>query len=559
MRIKISNFLASFPRINATKLKDTAAQEAVNVDVSNGVIEPLYSLNYHSKLAVMGNPIKDFKVFEFPDKSGFFQFVDHIDLAYSPIADDQYRRIYWSGDSRDGKGNLLFSYTPLLTNGIEYNPLYWYRVGVPAPKLPLNIISHTTEYTAEEQEELSDEARLYVYTYVTEIGEESAPSPASAVTIIPHDKSTVTLQIPDVDVIASESRLITKKRIYRSLTNSNGTADLYYLADILSSESTYIDKLDGESLNTNDPLATTGWDEPRENLQGLNVTANGMNYAFTGKIACFSKPYYPYVWSRDYELTMNYDIVAMGHYENYVICATKGTPYLVSVIDPSTSSIQELPLNEACIAKRSMVSMATCALYASPNGIVMAYGSTAKLVSESFFDKNTWNKLNPSSIHAIEHRGKYLFFYDAGNENKGAYMFDPRQVDLGIVKLDFWYKAATRLQNSDLLYFLNDNNEIYKFNDVADVKKPYLWLSKKFDVEGDGARFLAAKVIADDYQDLTFKVYSDGNLFYTKKVTNRKPFRMPNHSNRYQWQIEISGTSKTQMIEIAESMLELSK
>ena len=32
------------------------------------------------------------------------------------------------------------------------------------------------------------------------------------------------------------------------------------------------------------------------------------------------------------------------------------------------------------------------------------------LVSDSFFDKDTWAALNPESIHAVEHRGKYLFF-----------------------------------------------------------------------------------------------------------------------------------------------------
>ena len=559
MRIKISNFLASFPRLHPTKIKDTAAQEAINVDVSNGVIEPLYSLTYYKQLADMGTETKDFKVYEFPDKFGFFQFPDYVDLAYSPIADDQYRRVYWSGDSRDSKGHLLYSYTPLLTNGVNYNPINWYRVGVPAPTLPIIIADTSTDHTEEELKDLSDEARIYVYTYVTETGEESAPSPASLITYMPHDMSTAKLVIPDVDIEASISRLITKKRIYRSLTNSNGSADLYFLTDISAITKEYNDALDSDSLNTNDPLPSLGWDEPRTNMKGLGVTANGVNYAFIEKIACFSEPYHPYAWSRNYEVTLNYEIVAMGHYDNYIICATKGTPYLISGIDPASTNIQELPLNEACISKRSMVSMATCVLYASPNGIVMAYGSTAKLVSESFFDKNTWAKLNPASIHAIEHRGKYLFFYDNGNGDRGAYMFNPLQVDFGIVKLDFWFKSATRLHNSDTLYFLNDKNEVYKFDDTAIDKKPYRWLSKIFDVEGDGTRFLAARVVADNYNDIKIKIFSEGNLFYTRILTDRRPFRIPNHSNRFQWQIEVTGSSKVQLIELAGSMLELSK
>ncbi|VCW98721.1 hypothetical protein BANRA_04032 [Acinetobacter baumannii] len=68
------------------------------------------------------------------------------------------------------------------------------------------IDSQTTEYTEEELEDLSDESRIYVYTYVTEIGEESAPSPASPLVHIPHDKSSVTLSNMVLDTTASRPK-----------------------------------------------------------------------------------------------------------------------------------------------------------------------------------------------------------------------------------------------------------------------------------------------------------------------------------------------------------------
>ena len=557
MRIKISNFLGMFPRIHPTKLKDTAAETALNVDVTSGVLRPFYKTKFEIQLPEMGTEIEDFKYYAFPDQSGFFQFPDPVDLTYSPIADDQYRRVYWSGDQR-GHGSLLYSYTPQLTSGETYNPQYWYKLGIPAPTENPIIKSHTTEYTDEELEELGDESRIYVYTYVTEIGEESAPSPASAFVITPHDKSTVVLSNLIVDPDTSSGRNIKFKRIYRSLTNSSGTADLYFVAQIAAAVTEYTDTTDGDELNTADPIPSITWDAPREGLQGLGVTPKGVNYAFTEKFACFSEPYYPYAWPRDYEVTLQYDIVAMGHYENYIVVATTATPYLISGIDPNSSSVEEMPLNEACISKRSMVSMATCVCYASPNGIVMAYGATAKLISESFFDKDTWQSLNPESIHAVEYRGKYLFFYKSDTD-QGAYIFDPKQTDFGIVKLDFWFKASTRHHQTEKLFFLDDQNNVYFLDDSIEERLPFTWRSKNFDIAGDGTRFLAASIVADSYENLEVKVFADGQLLYERKLINRKPFRLPNHSNRFNWQIEVSGTDHVRDIVLAENMLELSK
>ena len=62
-----------------------------------------------------------------------------------------------------------------------------------------------------------------------------------------------------------------------------------------------------------------------------------------------------------------------------------------------------------------------------------------------------------------------------------------------------------------------------------------------------------------DYNDVKINIYSDGALLHSKTVTNRKPFRLPNHSNHYDWQIEIIATSVVRDVALAGSMLELAK
>ncbi|MDC4361054.1 hypothetical protein NQ651_17880, partial [Acinetobacter baumannii] len=113
---------------------------------------------------------------------------------------------------------------------------------------------------------------------------------------------------------------------------------------------------------------------------------------------------------------------------------------------------------------------------------------------------------------------------------------------------------------TEQIYFLDKDLSVYILDD-KDVtgRLPYTWTSKLFDVGGDGARFLAGQVVADGYENLKMRIFCDNTLLYEKILTNRRPFRIPNHSRHYEWQLEITGTEKVRDVVIAESMLELNK
>lgn len=557
MKIKINSFLGEFPRIYKSKLKPEAATIAVDVDTSSGSLKTLYAINAAITLNINGVQTKDVHLWRIADVDYWLQFKSFVNIIRSPIADDAYKRIYWSGDTRDTNGNVLYSYTPNIYQGGIIYPVTWYKLGIPAPTAAPTVSSFTNSLPEEEKAQYADEQRIYVYTYVTETGEESAPSPASPPIIAPHKGSTVTLDSILLDGATGTGRAIVNKRIYRSLSNSSGQAELYFLAQIPAAQNTYIDTVLGSDLNTLDPIATIGWTEPRLFMKGLGLTAYGVAYGFIDKTICLSEAWHPYAWPREYELTAQYEVVAMGQYESYIVVATKGSPIIVSGIDPQSMNVLELPLNESCVAARSLVSMAHSVIYASPNGLVMASGSTARLVTEPYFSKDEWSALNPASIHAVEHRGNYLFFYDAGGTNKGAYLFNPLQIEHGIVALDLWAASTHRDQETDTLYLLQTAGVVQKFDDTSLTRKPYRWRSRLFELGGTGTRLLAARVMADSYNSTTIKVFADGAQLYARLVTNNKPFRMPNHSKKIDWQIEVSGTDIVRNFEIAETMQEL--
>lgn len=554
MRIKLMDFAGEFPRVHDTRLRESAATVAQDVDYSSGALKPLYSIAHQATLPPLPSsmPTNDVHLYYAQNVGYWLQFPSVVDVISSPIKDDARSRVYWSGDSRDADGDVLFSYTPdVYEDGAPY-PNHFYKLGIPAPT-STPIITSSTAVT---DSTISDEARVYVYTYINEIGEESAPSPASILVTVPTDSATVVLggltTHPEV-----ANRNITKKRIYRSLSGNSGAATFLFVAEINEADTTYTDTILGTSLV--EALQTATFDQPRSGMQGLGLTAYGVAYGFVGKIVCMSYPFYVYAWPRDFELTTQHDIVVMGHFDANIVIATKGNPVMVTGIDPiSGVSMTELPLNEACVSKRSMVSMGYAVIYASPNGLVMASSSGAQLITSGFFGKDEWQQLSPSSIHAVEHRGKYLFFWRVDDQNKGAYLFDPSNTEKGIIRLSLWCISAHRDMRTDTLYLLQTDGALQRFDDVGVDRVPFVWRSKRFrSVDSRGNRLLAAQVLADSYDALVFRVFADDVELYVKSDLSDQPFRLPNHSHKKYWQIEVSGLDTVREIALAQTMREL--
>jgi hypothetical protein len=558
MKISIQAFAAQFPRVHPTRLNDNAAAIAQNVELGSGVLKPIHGSAYALTLPAFGAEIKDAYLWVINNMPYWLQFRDRVDVIRSPIADDTYRRIYWTGDSRDADGNALFAYTPsIYTGGMTY-PVVSYKLGIPAPTHVMTIVSHSDTST-----ELSEESRSYVYTYVNEIGEESAPSPPSAQVVTHHQSSTVTIGELLVDTSASTGRVLMYKRIYRSATDTAGDAVFRFVDQIPIAQSTYTDTKRGTELS--EVIATIGWDAPRLNMKGLGLTGYGVAYAFTGKIVCLSEPFIVYAFPREYELTTQYDIVAMGHYDSFLIVGTTGNPVVISGIDPANMSMLELPINEACVSAKSMVSMGHSAVYASPNGLVVCSGSSANLATESIFGVDEWAALNPSSIHAVEHRGRYLFFWKQSDTVKGGFIFDPRNPSGGVIRIDTWCKSTHRDIDTDTLYLLQDDGVLQRFDSAQDPITPFVWRSKLFS-QPMPKRFLAAQVIADSYTPpsvggmpypIIFRVYADGQLLHTHTPVNYRGFRIPNHSERKTWQIEVQSAVPVREIMLASMMHDL--
>lgn len=261
------------------------------------------------------------------------------------------------------------------------------------------------------------ETRAYVITFVTDWGEESAPSPASdLLTLDQNDNVQIGCPTPE------PGRFIVGWRLWRSSVTERGTA--FQLVDGTGASNavmqggafayfavnnlTYLDDARQEELQ--ETLQTLTWVEPPANLKGLVALPNGILAGFFDKTLCFSEPYAGYAWPVEYQQTVKYRIVGLAVYGQTVVVLTEGHPYYFSGADSASMSGQEVESPQACISKRTIAAVEGGVMYASPDGLCLAGPSGVEVLTTMAFSKADWQALNVASAFGAYSDGSYYLF-----------------------------------------------------------------------------------------------------------------------------------------------------
>lgn len=153
------------PRIGDRQLPDNMAVQALNCKLTSAQCAPLKGLGLvHTSLAAS---ISTFYRYRFINTYNWLVWQRTVDVVRSPVAQDSLGRFYFFGD-----GEPRMSTSADATSGAGPYPTAWYVLGVYKPTTAMAIacsggVSGTNE------------DRAYVYTFVTQYGEESGPSPAT--------------------------------------------------------------------------------------------------------------------------------------------------------------------------------------------------------------------------------------------------------------------------------------------------------------------------------------------------------------------------------------------
>lgn len=542
---KLQTFSGKAPRLSARLLPEDMAQEAINTKLDSGRIDP-----WTSNISASISPVASYSVsantktlFKYTG-SNWIGSDEVLDIARSPIAEDQHERIYVTGIGGSS------GYPRMSTSAIVGNGTY-YALGIPDPD---TFDSVTVTGSSSKTEIETPVSRAYVFTYVSAYGEEGAPcqSLVSQIVDVFSDQSVI-VNFPSNP---SGNHNLVSKRIYR--TDSNGT--FRFVADIAMSFDAANDTI--LDANLGEAIPSSGWTAPPDNvsldhkdgpLLGLVTLPNGFFAGFSGQTVCFSEAFQPHAFPNAYKLTIKSDVVALAPLNTGLLVLTKEKPAIIQGLDPSSMSMLEIDSTLSCVSKRSVVDMGEYVMYASPDGLVAARDNGLSVATESILSRDQWQALVPSTIIGFQFEGYYLGFYNDGSESKG-FIFDPRGGKNSYVKLDFFATAGFNDLENDELYLVVGGS-VVKFSGGSNLT--FTWKSKKFFTQrpiNPGV----AKLDCDSYSPApTLKLYADGNLKHTQSVTNSSLFRLPSGYKANEFEIQIEGSVSVNEVCVYESAGEI--
>ncbi|MNM18211.1 hypothetical protein D3C81_285020 [compost metagenome] len=320
------------------------------------------------------------------------------------------------------------------------------------------------------------ESRLYVYTFVTAFGEESEPCPISN-EVVWNPGQSVTLS---GFANPPAGRNITLQRIYRSQSSTSGT-QLYFIAERAASNANFSDTVSPDAIG--EPIPSLDWNAPPDGLQGLIPLPNGMMAAFMGKDLYFCEPWMPHAWPEKYVLTMDYEIVGLGAFDTTVVVTTKGNPYVVAGTAPENMQAQKLEFNLPCINPRGIQDLGYAIAYPSNDGLVLASSGGTRVATEELFSREDWQKLNPATMIAGQHDGRYFAAYafaDRRNqEYRGSIILDLAGREGFVTRTSIYPDAFFYDIGESRLYYLI-GAEVYEWDAVGEVNEIQSWKSKPF-------------------------------------------------------------------------------
>jgi hypothetical protein len=579
--IKLTGFIGEQPRVIPRLMPEMAAQSAVNTRLDDGALTPI-------RRSVLIHDITD--EYEGAPKTIYLYGEDWLSWETAvhavpgSVATD---RLYYTGDG-----------VPKLRVGEDV-----YDLAVPRPPSAL-----TGTPDGAGSGDVTD--RIYVYTWVTSLGEESEPSPASAV---------VEFQ-PGDDVVLSgfsaipSGRAIATQRIYRSQTGQIGTG-LYLIAERAATTADFTDDIPPEQFG--ELLPSTDWNAPPDTLAGLVQMPNGMMAGFVGKDIYFCEPYHPHAWPEKYTQAANAPIVALGALGSTLVVLTEAHPHVFSGAMPESMQGERLDDNLPCINARGVVDLGYMLAYPSHEGLVTVTptGATA-IATVNIFTRRKWLDLNPASMVGAQMSGRYVAFYTA--TGLAAEVLDGMML-IDISSQSFLVRAAPRgiaafhqVETGNLYYVEEGTRSIYQYDTRGAARLNQYWKSKEFvlpyaenfgalridadaevtqedvdaSAEENAAILIAnAALIADDETagainelalnevelngdylqemiviepSVVVSVFADKVLIATVTKTN-SPERLPGGYKARTWEVAVYGTARVDEVRMARTVDELKR
>jgi hypothetical protein len=517
------------PKVHPLQLANGFAQKAINVRLDRGRAEPYATMLDISKTL----PSTTKTMFLYNDINWFVS--DNVTyFVEAPLANDPEKYVVFPGQDypRITRNDVAVVTPPF--------PTASYRLGVPKPVTKPSVTKAGAEPV--EPDPLDLETVSYLFTYVDNWQRESVPSETSSSVELYFETQTAEVFFPTMPSGNALFGAQAKIRLYRSNTGSSAT-DYQLVTEEPIGTTSYVDSTPSTSLSSV-ILPSLEWDAPPDDNTGLypdgplkwiGAMPNSFLAGVTNEELCFSEVNVLHAWPVLYRTRIE-DIVTAAVVPQGVVVLTKDRPYIAFGSGPSSMSVTPLLSSQACLSKRSVVTLESAVIYASPDGLCGIEGTQLRVLTEDLMSKDEWKALNPSSMHAYHYEGTYICFYDNGTP--GGFVFDPRGGRNALVFLDFYCKAGFYFE--DALYLLRTNNEVARYNEGS-TKLNFCWQSRRAKLP-EALNFGLMRVTADDYPlDVKVASYYDGEQMsdHTYTVENGKPMYIEPGFISNEWEVSV--------------------
>jgi hypothetical protein len=584
--LKLQNFGGMIPAVDPHLLPPNSAEFCENAWVNSGALEGfrtlhrVYTPTTPAVQRVFRIPIAKVDSGRIPNSYWLEFDTPNVSVIQAPTIGDQFERFYWASDIDRPRYNTkarIAAGSPALI------------LGVPAPSAApgVTVSGGTTPV----------EARAYVYTWVTQFGEESPPSPPTLVTGNASGTWNITMTAPGG---VTTDRALDRVRIYRTVSGVSGETDYFFVAEQAINLTTYADTI--ASVTGNRLLESLFWTEPPADLQGFVSMPNGIVAAWRGSEIWFCEPYRPHAWPVTYQISVESKVVGCGVIGQTLIACTEGAPFAISGINPSSMAVSRLATFEPCTSRGSVVSTPIGVAYASPNGLALANPGASVNVTRQMISKEKWGELlNLTTLFGVAFNGGYYCFgstaigcfsgegfntdaflpQDFSGSFTGAYIdindsrvaFSTISTDVPVrsVYADFW-TGEVFVHRDDGVFWLNQS--------ATRPRDPFIWRSKILETPNQ-RNFEAMRVYFTTFPNTPelnpvqnvspnqtlqpdqwgiIRVYADGVLRFTRELRESGQFfRLPSGFKATFWQIEIEARVRIDSVEIATTARDLGR
>jgi len=532
MQIRLENFSGIIPKISARLLPESNATTATSTELYSGELRGLKEPTFIRSVGSSAKRAYTANVLDTTWKKNWVTFdKDTVDFYRGPNVNDDYQRHYWTGEGETPsvvEGQEIVDHTGDLTAATTYD---W---GIPNPTVTPTVAPPA--YVAN-----SDpvESRSYIFTYVNEWGEESAPSS-------PSDPKEGHANIGDWVVsgistsypIGTSWVALERVRIYRTITGTRTTqyrlVDDVAIVDLTGGGDEYDDSILSSRVNLNETLnpALVYYQPPpgtpgqgNASLDGLVELPNGFFAAFIDSDIYMSEPYQPHTWPRRYVMSVSERIIGLGVYHSGLIVCTESNPKVISGAHPGAMTMIELDQAEPCLSRRSIVSSTSGVFYASQNGVVLATEHGAQVITKPLISRTEWqNRYDPAAMQAAVNGQGYIARYTHSDGLIiGPEVGNGAMVDIGNLS----YIETLQTNHHDGEVYVIRNGGLYQWNVSSADSIQYRWESKTFETPYP-LNFGAFKIKWDIRESADSEIRTDEVTPYNEAVFAYEPLHSYN-------------------------------